>query len=268
MDGAPATGADVPVSEQRPFNVGDQVTFTGVATNTYLNGQTVAITAVSSTTFTAKFTHATVASAADTGSVAIVTSAGYDTALINGSGHGYSVAVDSNGYVYTVSTCCSGASLVKYTPNSYGDNATYSVSAQYLGGINGTRGLTLDGAANVWIGPEFPQSTSGTYGIAEIATIGSGTSATFTALSPTGTTPGTCSSSTDICATGGGFQKSTFLEATDIEIDPSGNVWVLNTETAASPDSGKSITEIVGAAVPTVTPLSVAAHNGALATKP
>jgi sugar lactone lactonase YvrE len=250
-----------------PFTVGEQVTFSNVGINSYLNGQTVTITSITSTTFKASFTHANVTSATDSGSAAIVTSNGYDTSLIAGSGHGYSTAVDSNGYVYTVSTCCSGAQLVKFTPNSYGDNATYSASAQFLGGINGTRGIAHDGAANVWIGAEYPMSP-GVYGVSEIATSGSGTSATFTALSPTGSTPSPCSTTTGACATGGGFQKSSLLVPTDIEVDPSGNVWVLNTETITAPDSGTSITEIVGAAVPTATPLSVAAQNGALATKP
>jgi hypothetical protein len=251
-----------------PFTVGDIVTFNNVGTNAYLNGVSVTITSVTATTFKASYTHANVTTANDTGTAAIVTTAGYDTSLITDSGHGYGVALDSNGYVYTVSTCCSGMQLEKFTPTSYYDNATYSLSAANLGGINGTRGLALDGAANVWIGPEFPQTTGGVYGVAEIATSGSGTSAAFTALSPTGTISGSCSSTADTCATNGGFQKTSFNEATDIEIDPSGNVWVMNTETAAVADSGTTITEIVGAAVPTMTPLSVAAANGALATKP
>jgi len=82
-------------------------------------GQTATITSITSTTFKASFTHADVTSAADSGSAAIVTNGGYDTALITGSGHGYSTAIDSNGSVYTVSTCCSGAQLVKFTPNSF-----------------------------------------------------------------------------------------------------------------------------------------------------
>jgi hypothetical protein len=71
--------------------------------------------------------------------------------------------------------------------------------------------------------------------------------------------------------------KSSFLSATDMAVDPSGNVWVPNTgyivynptgDTATYTYNGTSITEIVGAAVPVVTPISVAAANGTQATKP
>jgi hypothetical protein len=47
----------------------------------------------------------------------------------------------------------------------------------------------------------------------------------------------------------------------NLAIDPSGNVWITNY-------SGGGVTEIIGAAAPVVTPLSVAAGNGQLGQKP
>jgi len=73
------------------------------------------------------------------------------------------------------------------------------------------------------------------------------------------------------CPVNGGFQKADFTAAADLAIDPSGNVWVLNTGTNTADvigTNGTSITEVVGAATPVATPLSVAAKNGTLGAKP
>jgi len=139
--------------------------------------------------------------------------------------------------------------------------------------MNGAEAVVVDGAANMWITNIYPETGTspsvGAFGVTEIAASGSGTTATFTALSPTGTAlaPTACTSTIG-CPTGGGFQKADFLQDLDLEIDPSGNVWLMNTGTSASTASGVSITEIVGGAVPVVTPLSIAAKNGTLGTKP
>jgi hypothetical protein len=204
----------------------------------------------------------------------------------------YGLAVDSNGYLYTGGTCCEAtddSTLIKITPNATVANSTYTVSAQYIGGLNGVRALALDGADNIWFSSVFPSTgttaNTGSYMIGEVSSTGSGSSATFNALSPAGTAPSggtTCfttptSTAAPQCATGGGFVKSNFLVATDLGIDPSGNVWVPATgyyvysasaATSVFTYNGTSITEVVGAAVPVVTPLSVAAGNGTLATKP
>ena len=103
---------------------------------------------------------------------------------------------------------------------------------------------------------------------------------TFNALSPSGSTPGTCSSSSapPQCPVGGGFQDPNLLSAYGISLDPSGNVWVPNTggQVALTPGAststyyyyGTSITELVGAAVPVVTPTSLGLKNGTQGMKP
>jgi len=224
-----------------------------------------------------------------TGFTGNTTSSSFTSSAFNG------LAIDSSGYLYTGTNCCAAAddhAFVKVTPNATVASSQYSVSAAYLGGNTGIRGLTLDGAGNVWGGNILPAtgtSASNTYAISEIATAGNGTTATFTALSPSGTAPastptggaGFCNSGATSatvladCPDGGGFIKSSFLAAYDLAIDPSGNLWVLNTgedgwsgTAAAFLYTGASITEVVGAAVPVATPLAVAVANGTLATKP
>jgi len=53
-------------------------------------------------------------------------------------------------------------------------------------------------------------------------------------------------------------------------VDGSGNVWVLSDKlpTSTSVTQREQLVEFVGAAVPVVTPTSVALTNNALATKP
>jgi hypothetical protein len=79
---------------------------------------------------------------------------------------------------------------------------------------------------------------------------------------------------------GVGFIHPTSITGTannvGIAIDPSGNVWVSSTNTAATytnqlgttNNTGNSTTVIVGAAAPVVTPLSLAVANNALGVKP
>jgi secreted PhoX family phosphatase len=46
-----------------------------------------------------------------------------------------------------------------------------------------------------------------------------------------------------------------------IAVDPSGNVWIAN-------NSNNTMTELIGAATPVVTPLAVGVKNNTLGTKP
>jgi len=185
----------------------------------------------------------------------------------------YGIAIDSSNYVYTGTTCCGTTALTiptyrlmeKVTPGT-GTATQLSLSQQYLGGVNGARSMTLDGADNMWFGFELPANAAGQYGIGEASSSGGGTTATFTQLSP-GVTPASCSTSG--CPSGG-YVKNDFTITVDMAIDPSGNVWVLNSGTNSTtvPTTGVSVTEVVGAAVPVVAPLSVAVKNNTLATKP
>lgn len=64
----------VTVTCANAFAAGDSVKFGLVATNTFLNGQTVTVSTASATQFTAAFTHANVVSVADSGVAALVAS--------------------------------------------------------------------------------------------------------------------------------------------------------------------------------------------------
>jgi secreted PhoX family phosphatase len=51
-----------------------------------------------------------------------------------------------------------------------------------------------------------------------------------------------------------------------IAVDPSGNVWIADDTTSGT--AGYSVFELVGAAAPTVTPISLALKNSAVGKKP
>ncbi len=196
----------------------------------------------------------------DTGSHAVN---GYYQANIGASSFqsgSYGIAVDSAGSIFGGNTCCAGAlnnTLWKLTvtdPPAATDTTAPTVTAtqsvKYLGGIVAPRGQAIDGAGNVWIGMADPvlnaaQSPSGNdvYAVAEVS------NDLTTGISPNGVTPSTCSSTGPNCQTNGGFQKAALSVGINLAIDPSGNVW-----TIAQSNPG-SIVEIVGQAVPTVTPI-------------
>ena len=278
------------------LSVNETVNITGLTSTAglTLDHQTLTVTAVTSgTSFTANTAAANTALTTDSGIATVTnTTTGYTAnsyALATTSTNSYGLAIDSNNYVYVGDGCCgsTGASertLFKVTPAAGAtDSITDSQSAQSIAAINGVRSLTLDGAANVWVSSWYAQQGDGNtgtpYGVSELYTSGGGTAATFTPISSAGAKPTTCSSSVvgvDVagCPYNGGYQKASFLASVDMEVDPSGNVWVLDTGSESTPGSGTfnyngaSITEIVGAAVPVVTPISVAAAAGAQATKP
>jgi hypothetical protein len=201
----------------------------------------------------------------------------------------YGMAIDSSNSLYEGTTCCGTAATtfpyyrdaIKWTPGVVGTNPlsipVNALSPSSFGGNNGLRSTAVDGASNVWFGEEFANSsgattTTGSYSVVELTTSGSGTSATFTAVSPSGSiVPTTSNCSTSLgCATGGGyFAGSTdFVFPYDLEVDPSGNLWVMDQGTVYNTVNGVSLSELIGAAVPVTTPFSIGVQNHALATKP
>jgi hypothetical protein len=270
--------------------VGGTVTFTGV--NSFTTGQTVQLSGLTSTAGSQFNFQTLTLTAATAGSFSAATAAGnatgvetaglatvpatYTAASYPSPNFNYGLAIDANNYFYTGTTCCGGTgdeALVKWTPDATPGTTTYTASSTNFGGINGVRSATVDGASNVWLGMEYPNSsdgtlTTGTYSVLEMASSGSDDSATFTTLSPPGVAPGTCTTAAG-CPTQGGYFNANFAAPYDMEVDPSGNLWVLNTylyNATATP--GSSLTELIGAAVPVVTPLSIAVRNGQLGTKP
>jgi hypothetical protein len=270
------------------FTVGQSVLISGLTSTNglSLDGQSLTVTAVSSTGFSASTTLAATSAVTDSG-IAVVVPTGpssYATVINKLTTGLYGAAIDNQNYLYASTYNTTSASpyekLLKATVSpdgialtSGGAGTSYNFSAQFLGGDNGATSVALDGANNLWFGNGLPSAGTnnytGTWAVGEVYTSGGGSAATFTALSPSGSAPPTCTTAAG-CPAGGGFEKSVLGGyASDINVDPSGNVWVMNTGiTSTGVGGGLFITEIVGAAVPTVTPLSIAAQNGQLGNKP
>jgi streptogramin lyase len=116
-------------------------------------------------------------------------------------------------------------------------NSTGTLVANYTGGgLNTPQGVAIDGLGNVWVANTGPAATPGN-SVTELNNSGA-------AFSP---------------STGfiGGAMSSPF----SLAIDGSGNVWVSN-------NNSSSVTEIVGAAAPVVTPLALAVKNATLGQRP
>jgi streptogramin lyase len=103
------------------------------------------------------------------------------------------------------------------------------------GGLNKPYTLAIDGAGNVWA------ANSGSSSISELNNAGS-------PMSP---------------STGYGF--GLFAGPAGIDIDGAGNVWVANTNSSSA---NTSVIEVVGAAVPRVTPNAYGIKIGGLSTRP
>jgi hypothetical protein len=273
-----ATGSQVPAKGVQFTTSGFTTTGTAGTNDTTLGlNSTYVFTVVtsSSTTFTTYGPHnnGTTISNSSTGSGVATTVATYDPQSITASGTQYGIALDSSSHIYTGVTGGSASydnAIQRWTVSGIGA-ATAVASTPFLGGNNGVRSLTLDGAGNLWAGLEYAEvgdaTATGNFGVAKLAYNGTA----MIALSPSGS--GSCGSGSG-CPLGGGFYKNDIQEARDLAADPSGNLWVMVTgnQTGTSPNyenlNGAAIVEIVGAAVPTATPLSAAAAANSLAGKP
>jgi hypothetical protein len=118
--------------------------------------------------------------------------------------------------------------------------------ASYSAGIQGAwlSDVAVDGAGNVWSPSRYNTVTLYYYGVAEFASSGN-------LLSPPDVNGGIGD---------GGFGSDRLYLGSHAVIDGSGNVWVTNYANA--------LDEIVGVAVPVVTPLSVGVKNNTLGTRP
>jgi sugar lactone lactonase YvrE len=177
---------------------------------------------------------------------------------------GVAIGQSSTGTEIIVTQNSSGHSSQSYNMNyfapgtSLGTITTPTHTSEYSSGTWAPAGVAVDGASNVWslgsvsYGGNWvtgnAYSSNKPYGLSELSSTGVN-------ISPTN---GANSNS-------GGFQKDVTLILPDapnnVAIDPSGNVWV-------GEAGGTSIMELVGQAVPVVTPLSVATGNSTLGTTP
>lgn len=178
----------------------------------------------------------------------IGTSAG--TSLTAGTGPGNTIS--STPVTYSTSTPGAAVTATFAAPAN--------VSAILAGGLTTPRFVAVDGNNNIWT-PNNAAATSGLYAVSEF--LNNGISTIPTAISPTVT----ASPAPPAVTNNGGFQKAATVLASPrgVAIDGSGNVWVTNT---LSSTTSNWITEIVGAAGPVVTPLSIALKNNKLGQKP
>lgn len=150
----------------------------------------------------------------------------------------YSIAIDASGNAWIANagvvetgdiTELWGAEAV--LPTNPGD--PISTSSGYTGGgIVNPDGIALDGVGDAWVADQV-----GTGLVAEFSSTGS-------AISPSS-----------------GYLVPGVTSTIAVAVDGSGNLWV------ADPNA-LQLTELIGAATPVATPLSVAALNNKLATKP
>lgn len=110
----------------------------------------------------------------------------------------------------------------------------------FTGNLNQPTGVAIDGSGNAWTANEFGGS------VTELSTSG-------TILSG---------------ANGYGFNGGSVDLPVTVAIDGSGNVWIGNLSGTGAAQATGSITELIGAATPVVTPLSVGVKNNTLGTRP
>jgi sugar lactone lactonase YvrE len=118
-------------------------------------------------------------------------------------------------------------------------SGTPASGSPFSGSFSNPGGVAIDGAGNVWVANLLGES------VAELSNTGAILSG----------------------ANGFGYTDGSVVEPDAIAIDSSGNVWIGNLGGNGAASNG-SITELVGAATPVVTPLAAAVKNGALGTQP
>jgi streptogramin lyase len=156
--------------------------------------------------------------------------------LTNGSQEALGVAIDATGSVWVapvIGDRTGQPDLVKIV------NSGSSVAqTEYTGnGLNSASGVALDGAGNVWVANSNLFSTSAGSGVSEFSNAGAG-------LSPT-------------TFKGGGVNAPS-----SIAVDGSGNVWAVNSFTGTANPPAGTVTELIGAGVPVVTPIVQGLQTG------
>lgn len=170
-------------------------------------------------------------------------------------------AIDSSGNAW-IAIQANPAAVYKVSPTGTytiltSTGATFNGKTTTATGatLTGTFGCAIDGNGNVWLANRagLYGSSSGVTGTNTIVEINGSNNM---AISPTSNYileaqyPATATSYTNM-----------LNDSLNLAIDPSGNIWVTNY-------LGNSVVEIVGAAAPVVTPLSVAAATGKLGQTP
>jgi hypothetical protein len=144
----------------------------------------------------------------------------------------WSIANDNAGNAW-VSCVGLNYSVFKFANDGTNLSGSYGFRG---GGIQDPRAIAVDGAGNVWVTSDVGTNTFPDGWVIELNNSGT------------------------ILSGLGGFAMPTEGYPVGIAVDGSGNVWVI--------EDGHYIVELVGAAAPVVTPLSVGVKNGTLATRP
>jgi hypothetical protein len=164
-------------------------------------------------------------------------------------------SIDSSGNAW-IAVQATTSQIYKVTPTG---GSTILTSGTTGAELTSTFGSAVDGNGNVWFVNRCGNygacgSTAGENSLIELNGTGTTTPGTVnTAISP---------STNYIPETDYNGTLTTILDGSlNLAIDPSGNIWITNY-------TGGSVAEIVGAAAPVETPLSVAAANSKLGAKP
>jgi hypothetical protein len=159
------------------------------------------------------------------------------------------VAQDMNGSGWDSNSGAGNNTGVEFGATFAGQKYNQNYGFSSNGGMNGATGVAIDGNDNIWYANSTGNSVSAFMNKGPASINGGQYSNVATGISPTT-----------------GYTASGQMSApTQIAIDPSGDVWVTNTSTSGV---GYSVTELIGVAAPTYTPLSSAAAVNKLGMKP
>ena len=145
----------------------------------------------------------------------------------------YAVALDHSGNAWVASYGSLNSAVAEF---SSAGSAVSPSSGYTAGGIDSPTSIAVDGAGQIWIA-NTGQKTPVSPNLIELSNSG-------TLISP------------DL-----GYRGGNVDHPLGVAVDLSGNVWTVN-------QFNSTVTQLIGAAAPTVTPLSVAVRDNTLGTKP
>jgi fibronectin-binding autotransporter adhesin len=166
-----------------------------------------------------------------------------------GQGTPYGLAANAGGTMWVANSASGNNSVTAIAGAAGTNNNSPGTATNYApaGGFSSPHYLATDGAGNVWVANKNTGTPPSGGTVSEISSTG-------TLMSETPISPSLAPN---------GFAHVGLASAEGIAVDPSGNVWV------ASFVSGTGgVEEIVGAAIPTVTPIALALKNGTINGKP
>jgi streptogramin lyase len=187
-----------------------------------------------------------------------------------------SIAIDASGNAWVDNS--GSASVTKLTSSGLA-----ALNTPYSGNLNSPYGIAIDNSGDAWV------PNGGSFSVTEFLSSGltpAGSPFTGSLTNPGGVAIDGASnvwvanylgnsvsefnnSGVDISGVNGLGYNTGDIDLPDaIAIDSSGNVWIASLSGSGSAESTGSLTELVGAATPVVTPLAAGVKNGTLGAKP